>query len=141
MVNDCPSKKEKEKMKLQKETISNLATELNKYEEVYINTLEFKSYAAAKTTCLMTIKAHHSLEGTMFINGKKPKVQCDSGTKGASLSQVRTAFVTTHGLPCIEMNKPSKMLIAIKGSRSKSHKEWTLDLAVGKLQMKDMCCW
>jgi len=45
-----------------------------------MNTLEFESYAATKTTCPTTIKAHHALEGTMFINGKEAKVVFDTGT-------------------------------------------------------------
>ena len=46
------------------------------------------------------------------------------------------AFVTTHGIPCIELKKPTKILIAMKGSRSESNQECTVNLAVGKLQTK-----
>jgi len=134
MAKDCPSKKDKGKVKVEKEATFNVATGLNKYDEVYINTLEFESYAAAKTSRPTTIKAHHALEGTMFINGKKAKVLFDTGTIGANL--ISAAFVTTHGIPSIEMKEPTKILMAIKGSQSESHKECTVDLAVGKLQTK-----
>jgi len=43
MAKDCPSKKDEGKAKAKRETTSNLATENNKYNEVYINTLEFES--------------------------------------------------------------------------------------------------
>ena len=89
---------------------------------------------ATKTTRPSTIKAHHPLEGTMFINGKGAKVLFDPGTIGASL--ISAAFVTTHGIPCIEMKEPTKILMAMKGSRSESNKECTVDLAVGKLLTK-----
>jgi len=87
-----------------------------------------------KTTCPTTIKAVHALEGTMFINGKEPKVLFDTGTIGASL--ISAAFVTTHGIPCIQMKEPTKILMAMKGSRSETNKECTVDLAVGKLHTK-----
>jgi len=108
MAKDCPSKKDKGKAKIKKEASSNLATELCEYDEVYINTLEVESYVTTKTTRSTTIKAHHALEGTMFINGKEAKVLFDSGTIGASL--ISAAFVTTHGIPCIEMKEPTKIL-------------------------------
>jgi len=68
MAKDCPSKKDKGEMKIKMDAISNLATESSEYAVVYINTLEFETNAAAKTTHPTTIKAHHALEGTMFIN-------------------------------------------------------------------------
>jgi len=71
---------------------------------------------ATKTTRPTTIKAHHALEGTMFINGKEAKVLFYTGTIGASL--ISAAFVTTYGIPCIEMKESTKILMAIKGSRS-----------------------
>ena len=80
MAKDWPSKKDKGKAKVKKEATSNLATELSEYDDVYINTLEFESYAAIKTTCPTRIKAHQAHEGTMFINGKKAKVLFDTGT-------------------------------------------------------------
>jgi len=101
MAKDCPNKKDKGKAKVKKEATSNAATELSEYDEVYINTLEFKSYAAAKTTHSTTIKTHHALEGTMFINGREAKVLFDTETRGANL--ISTAFGTTHGIPCIEI--------------------------------------
>jgi len=70
----------------------------------------------------------------MFINGKEAKVLFDTGTIGASL--ISATFVTTHGIPCIEMKEPTKILMAMKGSRSESNKECTVDLAVGKLDTK-----
>ena len=134
MAKDCPSKKDKGKAKVKKEASSNLATELCEYDEVYINTLELESYVATKTTRPTTIKAHHALEGTMFINGKEAKVLFDTGTIGASL--ISAAFVTTHCIPCIEMKEPIKILMAMKGSRSESNEECTVNLTVGKLQTK-----
>jgi len=134
MAMDCPSKKDKGKAKVKKEASSNLATELCEYDEVYINALEIESYVATKTIHPTTIKGHHALEGTMFINGKEAKVLFDTGTIGASL--ISAAFVTTHGIPCIEMKEPTKILMAMKGSRSESNKEGTVDLAVGKLHTK-----
>ena len=75
MSRNCPSKNDKGKGKApaKKEATSNLAEQHNEYDEVYINTLEFESYATAKTKTASpaTIKAHHALEGTMFINGKE----------------------------------------------------------------------
>jgi len=112
--NDCPNKKDNGKAKVKKEASSNLAIELCEYDEVYINTLEFDSYVATKTTRPTTIKTHHALEGTMFINGKEAKVLFDRGTIGANL--ISAAFVTTHGIPCIELKEPTKILMAMKGS-------------------------
>jgi len=134
MAKDCPSKKDKGKTKVKKEASSNLATELCEYDEVYISTLEFESYATTKTTRLPTIKAHHGLEGTMFINGKEAKVVFDTGTIGANL--ISATFVTTHGIPCIELKEPIKILMDMKGSRAESNKECTVNLTVGKLQTK-----
>jgi len=134
MAKDCPSKKDKGKAKVKKEASSNLTTELCDCHEVYINALEIESYAATKTTRPTTIKALHALEGTIFINGKEAKVLFDTGTIGASL--ISAAFVTTHGIPCIEMKEPTKILMAMKGSRSESNKECPFDLAVGKLHTK-----
>ena len=67
----------------------------------------------------------------MFINGKEAKVWFDTGTIGANL--ITTVFVTTHGIPCIEMKETIKILMAMKGLRSESNKECTFDLGVGKL--------
>jgi len=70
----------------------------------------------------------------MFINGKEAKVLFDTGTIGASL--ISAIFIATHGIPCIEMKEPTKILIAMKGSRSESNKECTVDLVVGKMHTK-----
>jgi len=134
MAKDCPSKKDKGKAKVKKKASSNLATELCEYDEVYINTLGFESYAATKTTHPTTIKAHPALEGTIFINGKEAKVMFDPGTIGSNL--ISATFITTHGISCSELKEPTKILMAMKGSRSESNKEYTVDLTVGKLQTK-----
>jgi len=134
MAKDYRSKKDKGKAKVKKEAVSNLATEHIEYEEVYINALEFESYAAAKTNRLTRINTHHALEGRMFINGQEAKVPCDTGMIEANL--ISPALVTTHGIPCTVMKEPTKILMAIKGTLSKSHKECTVDLAVGKLHPK-----
>ena len=88
MSRSCPNKNDKGKGKVtaKKEATSNLAEQHSEYDEVYINTLEFESYAAAKTKTARpaTIKAHHALEGTMFINGKEARVLFDTGTIGAN---------------------------------------------------------
>jgi len=131
---DYPSKKDKGKAKVKKEASSNLATELCEYDEIYINALEIESYVATKTTRPTTIKALLVFEGTMFINRKEAKVLFDTGTIGARL--ISAAFVTTHGIPCIEMKESIKILMAMKGSRSESNKDCTVDLAVGKLHTK-----
>ena len=49
---------------------------------------------------------------------------------------ISAAFITTHGIPCTAMKEPTKILMAMKGSRSESHKKCTVDLAVNKLQTK-----
>jgi len=67
----------------------------------------------------------------MFINGKKAKVLFDTGTIEANL--ISAAFVTTHGIPCIELKEPTKILMVMKGSRSKSNKECNVNLTIGKL--------
>ena len=69
----------------------------------------------------------------MFVNGKA-RVLFDTGTIGANLISV--AFVTTHGIPCTAMKEPTKILMAMKGSQSESHKVCTVDLAIDKLQTK-----
>jgi len=70
----------------------------------------------------------------MFINGKEAKVLFDTGTIGTNL--INATFVTTHGIPCIEMQEPTKILMTMNRSRSESHKECTFDIALGKLQTK-----
>jgi len=131
---DCPSKKDTGKAKVKKEASSDLATELCEYNEVSINALEIDSYMATRTTRPTTIKAHQALAGTLFINGKAAKVLFDTGTIGASL--ISASFVTAQGIPCIEMKEPTKRLMAMKGSRYESNKEFTVDLVVGELQTK-----
>ena len=137
MARNCPSKndKGKEKAAPKKEAATNLAEQHSEYDDVYINTLEFESYAAArvKATRPSTLKAHHPLKGTMFINGKEARVLFDTGRIGANF--ISAAFVTTHGIPCTAMKEPTKVLMAMQGSRSESHKECRVDLAVDKLQM------
>jgi len=133
MAKDCP-RKDKGKAKVKKEASSNLATELCEYDEVNINSLEFENYATTKITSPATTKAHHALDGTIFINGKEAKVLFDTGTIGANL--LSAAFVTTHGIPCIQLKEPTKIPMAMKGARSESNKECTLNLAVGTLQTK-----
>jgi len=96
--------------------------------------VKFESDAAAYTTRPTRSKSENGIEGTCFINGKKGKVQFDTGRTGAKL--ISAAFVTTYGIPCIEMKEPTKRLKAIKGSRSERLKEYTVDLAVGKLGTK-----
>jgi len=71
----------------------------------------------------------------MFINGKEAKVLFDKGTIGANL--ISAVFVTTHGIQCIEMKEPTKILMAMKGLRSERNKECTFDLAVGKLVQRN----
>jgi len=134
MTKECPNKKDKGMATVKKEASSNLATELCEYNEVYINTLDLESYVATKTTRPSTIEAHYPLEGTMFLNGKEAKLLFDTGTIGARL--ISAAFVTTHSIPGIEMKEPTKIRMAMKGSRSESNKECTVDLAVGKLHSK-----
>src|SRR6195952_3899516 len=132
MARDCPSKNDKGKSKVKKETTSNLVEQQDNYDEIYINALEFERYAAAKATRPATIKPHNALEGPMLINGKQAKVLFDTGTIGVNL--ISAAFVTTHGIPCTPMKEPTKILMAMKGSRSESHKECIVNLSVGKLQ-------
>src|ERR1700712_4773741 len=88
MTRDCSSKNDKGKAKVKKETTSNLVDQQNDYDEIYINALEFESYAAAKAARPATIKPHNALEGTMLINGKQAKVLFDTGTIGANLISV-----------------------------------------------------
>jgi len=116
------------------EATSHLATQHSKYDEVYINTLEFLSYEATKRTHSTTIQAHYTLEGTMLFNEKEAKVLFDTETIGANL--MSAGFLTIDGIPWPEMKEHIKILMAIKGSRSGSHKQCTVYLAVGKLWMK-----
>ena len=117
MARNCPRKNDKGKGKAppKKEAASNLAEQHSEYEEVYINALEFESYAAAKvkTTRPSTIKAHYAPDETRFINGKEARVLFDTGTIGANL--ISAAFVTTDGIPCTAMKEPTKILMAMKG--------------------------
>jgi len=48
---------------------------------------------------------------------------------------VRAYFVAIHGILCIEMVKPTKIHIAMKGSRSESQKECTIEVSVGKMKV------
>jgi len=135
MARHCPSKKDKGNVKVMKVATSNIATEHSAYDKVYINTQEFKSYAAGKTTHPTTIKAHHTLEGTMVINGKKAKVLLDTGRTGGNL--ISASFATTHSIPCTKMKERTKILITMQGSRSESHNKCPVDLVVGTLPTKE----
>ena len=114
----------------------NLAKQHSEYDEIYINTLELECYATAKTRTAhpTTIKAHHALEGTMLINGKEARVLFDTGIIEASL--ISTVFVTTHGIPCTAMKEATKIPLAMKGSKSESHKECVVDILVDNLKTK-----
>ena len=128
--------KGKGKVAPKKEVTSNMAEQHSEYNEVYINTFDYESYAAAKVkvTGPSTIKAHYALEGTMFINGKEARVLFDTGTIEANIISV--VFVTTHGIPCTAMKEQTKILMAMKESRSESYRKCTVDLSVHKLQKK-----
>ena len=122
MAKDCPSKKSDRKTEVKKETSSNPAEQVSQTEELYINAIEIESYAAAGATLPASIKSNHALEGTVYINGKEARVLFDTGTIGANL--ISAAFVTTHGIPCKEMEKPTKIHRAMKESRSESQKDY-----------------
>lgn len=132
MARNCPSKNDKGKGKApaNEEAISNLAEHHSEYDEVYINTLKFESYTAAKVqaTRPSAIKADPALEGTMFINRKEATVLFDTETRGVNL--ISAVFVTTHGILSTMMKEPTKILLAMKGSQSESHKECRVDLSV-----------
>ena len=138
MARNCPNKNDKGngKAAAKMEATSNMAEQHSKYDEIYMNTLEFDSYATAmvKATRPSTIKAHYALAGTIFINGKKVRVLFDTGSIGANI--ISAAFVTTYGISCTTMKEPTKILMARKRSRSESHRECTVDLSVHKMQTK-----
>jgi predicted aspartyl protease len=136
IARNCPSKKDqKGKTKVKKEATSNRAEQQEEYHEVYINSMEIESFASAKATRPATnTDAHQALEGTMFINGKEARVLFDTGTIGANL--ISATFVTTHGIPCTEMKTPTKIYMAMKGSRSESHKECLVDISAGGMHIK-----
>jgi len=134
MVKDCPNKKDKGKVKVKKEAISNISTELSQYDALYINTLAFGRSAARKMTRPTRVNAHHAFHCSMFINGKEKTVLLDTGTIGANL--ISADFVSIDGIPCIGMNEPTKIPITKKGSRSGSHKECRFDQEVHKGQTK-----
>ena len=96
--------------------------------------MEVESYATAGATRPAAIKANHALEGTVYINGKEARVLFDTGTIGANL--ISAAFVTTHGIPCKEMEKPTKIHMPMKGSRSESQKDCTVNITAGSFQTK-----
>jgi len=102
-------------------------------DEVYIHATQIKFYATAQTTRPANLKPHGSLEGTIHLNGKEAKVLFNTGTIGANI--VSTHFVTTQGIPCIEMAKPTKIHIAIKELRSESQKKCSVEISVGKMKV------
>ena len=128
--------KEKKKAAAKNKATSNLVEQHSEYDMVYISSLEFESYAAAKVkiTRPSTIKAHHALKGTMFIHGKEARLLFDTGMIEANL--ISAAFVTRYGIPCTAMKELTKILMAMKGSQSESHTEYTVDLAIDKLRTK-----
>jgi len=64
----------------------------------------------------------------MLIYGKKARVQFDTGTIGTNL--ISTVFVITYGIKCTQMEKPTCILMAMKGSKSGSQKECLVDISV-----------
>jgi len=137
MSKECPSKKDDKKGKgkmIKKEARSNnVEYEQDSMHEVYIHATEIESYATAQTTRPANIKPHGSLEGMIHLNGKEAKVLFDTGTIGANI--VSAHIVTTHGIPCTEMAKPTKIHMAMKGSRSESQKECSVEISVGKMKV------
>jgi len=132
-----PSKKDGKKGKgktIWKEARSNhVEYKQDSMDEVYIHDTEIESYTTAATTRPANIKPHGSLERMIHLNGKETKVLFDTGTIGANI--VSAHFVSTHGIPCIEMAKPTKIHMAMKGSRSESQKECSVEISVGKMKL------
>jgi len=137
MSKECPSNKDDNKGKgkaIKKEARSNnVEYEQHSMDEVYIHTTEIESYATAQTTRPANLKPHGSLEGTIHLTGKEAKVLFDTGTIGANI--VRPHVVTTHGIPCINMAKLTKINMAMEGSRSESQKEYSVEISVGKMKV------
>jgi len=137
MSKECPSKKDDKKGKgkaIKKETrLKNVKYEQDSMDEVYIHATEIESYATAQTTRPANIKPHGSLEGTIHLNRKEVKVLFHTATIGANI--VSPHFFTTHGIPCNEMAKPTKIHMALKGSRSESQKECSVEISVGKMKV------
>jgi len=102
-------------------------------DEVYIHATEIESYATAQTTRPANIKPQSALDGTIHLNGKEATVPFDTGTIGANI--VGSHFVTTYGIPCIHMAKPTKIDVAMKGLRSESQKECSVAILVGKMRV------
>jgi len=101
--------------------LNNVEYEQDSMDEVYINPTEVKSYTTAQTTRPGNLKPHGSPEGTIYLNAKEAKVHFDTGTIAANI--VSAYFVVTHGIPCNEMAKPTKIHMAMKGLRSESQNE------------------
>jgi len=137
MSKDCPSKKDDKQGKgkaIKKEARSNNDEyEQDSIDAVYMHATEIESYATAQTTRPVNLKPHGSLEETIHLNGKEAKLLFDTGTIGANI--VSAHFVTTHGIPCIEMAKPTKIDMAMKGSRSESQKKCSVEISVGKMRV------
>jgi len=134
MAKDCPRKKDKGRAKGKKKATSNLVAEHSESDERYINTLEFESYTAAKTSPPTWIKAHHVLEKTIFINGRQARVLFDPETIGANL--ISAACDNIYCIPCTAMKEPTKILMAMKESWSESYKECTVNPTVDNRQTK-----
>jgi len=137
MFKDCPSKKDDRKGKgkaIKKEVTShNVEYEQDSMDEVYIYATEIEFYATAQTTRLANLKPHSSLEGMIYLNGKEAQILFDIGTIGVNI--VSAIFVVTYGIPCIEMAKLIKIHMAMKRSRSKSQKEYSVQISVGKMEV------
>ena len=137
MSKECPSKKDDKKGKGKAikmvARLNNFEYEQDSMDKVYIHATKIKSYATAQTTRPANIKPHGSLEGMIHLNGKEVKVLFDTGTIGAHI--VSAHFVTPHGIPCIEMAKPTKIHMAMKGSRSERQKECSVEISVGKMKV------
>ena len=63
-----------------------------------------------------TTKANKALrlEDMVYINRKEAQVLFDIGTIGANL--ISATFVTTYGIPCKEMEKPTKIHMVMEES-------------------------
>jgi len=98
-----------------------------------MNIAENESYASTQATRPANIKCHGFLEGIIHLSGKEAKVLCDTGTIGGSI--VSAHFVTPYGIQSIEIAKPTKIHMAMKGARSESQKECSVEILVWKMKM------
>jgi len=90
-------------------------------DEVYIHATEIESYDIAQATRPANINPHCSLAGIIHLTGKEAKILFDTGMIEANI--VSDHFVTTDGIPCIDMAKLTKIHSGMKWSRSESQKE------------------